>query len=136
MSVIDTLVFDRTNQDLVDDTNKAYIDYTDLNRIEQACQYVADELGIIIQTKTWSITEFRTDAEMTRIKNNIATLKNAYFTRQSTPSIPSVLNFTSIYQANNIEKILFDLDYMYQRALTGMNRLAFRIGRKSLGNRR
>ena len=32
-TVIDTLIFDRTNKDLQDDTDKAYISYADLNRV-------------------------------------------------------------------------------------------------------
>jgi hypothetical protein len=136
VSVIDTLIFDRVNRDLVDDTDKAYISYMDLNRIEQACQYVANELEVNVVTKTWAITEFRTDADMNRIKNNITILKNAYYNRPNTPVVPSVINFISIYQANNIEKILFDIDYMIQSVTSGLQRLSFKLGTKLLGNRR
>lgn len=136
MSVIDTLIFDRNNNDLVNDTDKAYISYIDLNRIEQACQYVADKLGISIQTKEWTMEDFRTDNEMIRLRNNIDLLRKSYYTKANTPQVPNAITFTSIYQANNIEKILYDIDSMYQNVLSGKPRLAFRLGTKSIGNRR
>ena len=45
MSVIDTLIYDRTYQDLVNETDKAYISYTDLNRIEESVKYLSDILN-------------------------------------------------------------------------------------------
>lgn len=136
MSVIDTLIFDRNNDDLLNDTDKAYISYTDLNRIEQACKYIADELGVNIVTKEWTIQDFRTEAEMERLRNNIDLLRRSYYTKANTPQVPNKITFTSIYQANNIEKILYDIDYMYQNILSGKPRLSFRLGKITIGNRR
>lgn len=136
MSVIDTLIFDRNNNDLLNDTDKAYISYIDLNRIEEACRYIADELGISIVTKEWTMHDFRTDKEMERIRNNIDLLRRTNYIKANTPQVPSKITFTSIYQANNIEKILYDIETMYQNVISGKRRLAFRLGTKSIGNRR
>ena len=53
--------------------------------------------------------------------------------RQILLAYQGVLNFVSIYQANNIERILYDIDYMYQMAVSGLSRLAFRLGTKTIG---
>ena len=136
MSVIDTLIFDRKNSDIINKTPKAYIDYVDLNRVEQACAYVASLLNVSIQTKTWTMSDFRTDTEMTRLRNNIELLKSSFYAVPGTPELPSKITYTSITQANSIEKILYDIDSMYQSILSGKQRLVFKLGATALGNRR
>ena len=135
-NVLNTLIFDRTVNDLANDTDKAYISYTDLNRVEEACKYLADIFGVSINTKLWNIEDFRTESEMNRILRNIQKLREAYYTKISTPQTPAQITYDSIYQANDIEKILKDLGDMYESALSGQQRLAFSLGRKSIGNRR
>lgn len=136
MSVLDTLITDRTQEDITKDTDKAYNSYLDLNRIEEACAFLADHLEVSIQTKTWDMSEFRTDTEMQRIRQNIQTLRDSYFVKETTPDIPGKITFGSIYQANDIEQILKDLGDMYDSMVSGQQRLAFRLGSKTIGNRR
>ena len=106
-TVIDTLIFDRTNKDLQDDTDKAYISYADLNRVENACKYLADLFGISIKTKTWLMSDFRTESEMERIRSNILLLKKSYYDLPGATDVPNVITYTNIKQANDIEKILY-----------------------------
>lgn len=136
MSIINTLITDRTNDDLVNDTDRAYIAYTDLNRIEEACAYLGSELGVELETKVWHMEDFRTESEMARLRGNIQKLRNAYFIKQSTPQLPARITYTSIYQANRIEQILADIDEMIRNVKSGVNRLSFKLGTKTLGNRR
>lgn len=135
-TVLDTLITDRTAADLANDTDRAYIAYTDLNRVEEACALLADRLGVTIQTRVWMIEDFRTDTEMTRLLNNIRTLRAAYYAKASTPANPAKITYTSIYQANDIEQILKDLGDMYDSMVSGQQRLAFKLGTKTIGNRR
>ncbi len=65
-TVLDTLITDRTADDLANDTDRAYIAYTDLNRVEQACALLAGLLHVDIRTKAWGMEDFRTDTEMAR----------------------------------------------------------------------
>ena len=136
MSIIDDLIFDRTNQDLTNDTDKAYIAYTDLNRIEQACQYLADILGVEISTKTWQMSDFRTVSEMERIRQNMITLRNAYYQIDGMTTMPAQITYTSINQANDIERILWELNDLYESVQSGQRRLSFVLGRKPFGIRR
>lgn len=135
-TVIDTLIFDRTNKDLQDDTDKAYISYTDLNRVENACKYLADLFGISIKTKTWLMSDFRTESEMERIRSNILLLKKSYYDLPGATDVPNVITYTNIKQANDIEKILYELNAFYEDVLSGKKRLSFKIGNRALGNRR
>lgn len=129
------LIFDRTNADLVNDTDKAYIDYEDLNRIENACSYLADLFGVYIKTKVWKMTDYRTTEEMARLRNNIDIVKKAYYENPNSKQLPSVIYYKSISEANTIEEILFDIETMYLNTINGLRRLSFRLGTKCIGNR-
>lgn len=135
-TVLDTLIMDRTADDLVNDTDKAYIAYTDLNRVEEACALLAECLGVAIQTKVWKMEDFRTSTEMDRVLANIKKLRAAYFVRGNTPANPAKITYSSIYQANDIEQILHDLGYMYDSMRSGEQRLSFKMGTRLFGNRK
>lgn len=135
-TVLDTLITDRTAADLANDTDRAYIAYTDLNRVEEACAMLADRLGVSLQTRVWRMEDFRTDTEMARLLGNVKKLRAAFYTKASTPANPAKITYTSIYQANDIEQILKDLGDMYDSMVSGQQRLAFKVGSTMLGNRR
>lgn len=135
-TVLETLITDRSAADLANDTDRAYIAYTDLNRVEEACALLAGRLGVTIQTKVWKMEDFRTDTEMSRLLDNIKTLRAAYYTKASTPATPVKITYESIYQANYIEQILKDLGEMYDSMVSGQQRMTFKVGTKMIGNRR
>lgn len=114
MSVIDTLIYDRTFQDLVDETDKAYISYADLNRIEAAIKYLSDILNQygyknITNTKiNWRMDEIRKQEDCDRIKANYEVLKKAISYNFATPAF----KWESIQEANKIEKILYNIDLL------------------------
>lgn len=135
-TVLETLITDRTADDLANDTDRAYIAYTDLNRVEDACALLAGRLGVTIQTKAWRMEDFRTDTEMSRLLGNIKTLRAAYYTKGCTPATPVKITYSSIYQANDIEQILKDLGDMYNSMVSGQHRLTFKLGMRAIGNRR
>lgn len=136
--ILEGLITDRTEEDLVNDTDRAYIAYTDLNRIEYACVILADYFKVEIEKKekTWQQGDFRTESEMTRIQRNLVVLRNAFFVKKSTPVTPEKITYKSIYQANDIEKILKDLGEMYESMVSGERRLSFKLGTRNFGNRR
>lgn len=135
-TVFDTLITDRTAEDLAADLDKVYADYICLNRVEQACAALAGLLHVDIQTKAWEMEDFRTDTDMLRLLSNIKKLRAAYYTKTSTPDTPVKITYSSIYQANDIEQILKDLGDVYDSMVSGQHRLAFKLGTKALGNRR
>ena len=84
MSVIDTLIYDRTQSDVSNDTDKSYISYSDLNRIEEAVKYLSELMNKYnyknkVNVKTsWNMSEFRKQEDCNRIKANFEVLKNAF----------------------------------------------------------
>ena len=114
MSIIDTLIFDRKQSDIANDTDKAYISYTDLNRVEEAITYLKqllDKYGynFTTQEKKWLITDFRKNEDMARLKDNIDNLRNAYPYLVS-PVTPNPIKYESIQEANDIEEILYKIN--------------------------
>lgn len=135
-TVLEQLITDRTAADLTNDTDKVYISYKDLNRVEEVCAYLAKLFGVSIQTKAWKMEDFRTEAEMHRLLENIKQIRAAYFTKANTPATPLEITYKNIYQANTIEQILKDLGEMYNNVVSGEQRLSFKLGTRMLGNRR
>ena len=109
---MNNLIFDRTSSDVTNNTLKGQYNWTDLNRVEKWCKYLADELtaqniAVNITTKTnWTTTDMRTTEDMTRIKNNIVTLCNkfTYITRPYSNVTPWRYS-----TANRWEKVLDEL---------------------------
>ncbi len=110
---MEELIFDRTQLDLYADTEKSYYNYSDLNRIETWCEHLANILNnysysVNISIKTnWEMRDFPAQTEIERIRDNINTLKQAYF---SFTQIPENLELITIEKANAIEKILHEID--------------------------
>ena len=109
------LIFDRTQGDVLNKTPKGKYEYTDLNRIEEWCEYLAEILNsysynVNITVKTnWTRLDMPTVSEMERIRQNVLNIKNAYY---SFTQVPSNLNFMTIYKANDIEKILNEIEIL------------------------
>lgn len=137
MSVIDDLIIDRTQADIAGRVpGRCAADCNTLNRVEEACAYIAGYLRVTIETKTWNMDEWRTESQMQRIRNNIQALKDAYFVKSTTPMLPTTIQYTSFTEANNIEQILKDIDDIHESKLAGLNRLSFKLGSKPIGMRR
>lgn len=112
------LIFDRTNQDVIDNEPKGQYNASDLNRVESWCRYLADELNsrgysINITTKLdWVQTDMRTASEMERIRKNIMKLMTGY--HYISRIYASAESFDYI-KANNWEKILSEIYNMMWR---------------------
>lgn len=111
------MIYDRTQQDLLNETDKAFISYIDLNRIESAVKYLSELLNAygynnITTNKTdWRIYEIRKQEDCDRIKSNYEALKNAYAYKFDVPAF----NWSTIQEANNIEKILADIEMLINK---------------------
>lgn len=102
-------ITDRTWSDIDNRTSKAFLNASDLNRIETNCSILAGLLKVTSLTvKTdWIRTNSVTPNAISRILGNIGILRNAYYTYNSTPAVPnSILYFQDL---NDAEKILLDV---------------------------
>lgn len=102
-------IFDRTEQDIIEKTSKAYLNASDLNRIENNCVELADLLGVTgLQIKTdWKRLDFPDTGELQRIIENVADLREAWHTYPDTPQIPEGMR--QWQQLNDLERILWDV---------------------------
>lgn len=111
------LIFDRTQQDVLDDTEKGQYNVSDLNRVEIWCRYLADKLtaygyAVNITTKTnWTQFDKRKASEMERIRSNIRRIMEGY---HYLTSIEPNAEFFNYVKANNWEKILDEINMLMQ----------------------
>ena len=112
------LIYDRTQQDVDNKTNKGHYNYTDLNRIEEWCEYIAGVLNeysypvSITVKKNWTADDFPNELQMERIRWNVGVLKDVYY---SFTSLPENLENMTYQKANAVEKILSEIDYLLRK---------------------
>lgn len=141
MNILENLIFDRVQADVDAMTKKAYVDYNDLNRVEGAVKWVSYVLNrygyknVTVNKLNWTMDDFRTENEMLRLKKNLDAIRAAYYTPPSTPLTPERITYTSIYQANAIEQIIYDIGALIDKSFPGLQHLSFRLGDKVIGNR-
>lgn len=89
--------------------------YTDLNRIGQAIDYVvtyATNIGWSnvpsVTTKTdWAVTDIPTSSMLsTYITTPLTAIRNMITVPDGTPSVPTHYGYMSVGKANNVEKII------------------------------
>lgn len=132
-------IYDRTQDDVNNRTAKGYINYTDLNRIENAIKELEQELryhsyplGETLVNKTdWhkedglsasDIENIPTLAHLQRLVHNVDTLYNSYYKYPTTPQVPLTLENATYNTANDIEHILHDLHMMVEDMIAHMKR--------------
>ena len=96
---------------------KGRYSYTDMNRVERAVAALSArfvEGGYLtspLSTKTnWNAWSVPTRADMQRYLGNVATLRGLVPVYPGTPAVPTINQRLNYERANDIEKILVDLD--------------------------
>ena len=93
---------------------------TDLNRVGNACLYLynlMDRMGylvpqFVLPKPDWTISDVPTSAQMQDYISNLNALKSVFSTAQSIPQNMDNLTFTD---ANNIEKLLVEIEDQIER---------------------
>lgn len=107
-------VYDRSNEDVLLGNKKAYINAVDLNRIEANCEELAELLGVSILVRSWTREGFPAVSQLARIRGNIQTLREAYYTYRATPDTPEN-PLTHREKWNAAERILADLHELWDK---------------------
>lgn len=137
MSIIDTLITDRTQADVdrvLELSAKGWAGMSaeeqaewsaglkgaynagDLNRVQGAMEYLAgvfESYGYTVNlqpTPTWSIGEIPTEEQMGAYLSNVAALRSVLYLPPTTPEVPADMELLTYIEANNIEQILVYLD--------------------------
>lgn len=94
---------------------KGAYSYIDFNRVENAVQYISDLLKVYgypntVKVKTnWTAEDIQNVAEIQRYIDNIAELKNKYYSNVE-GELPTTSNWLTIEGANYIEKLLVNIE--------------------------
>ena len=103
---------------------KGAYNYTDLNRVEEAVQYLADKLrerGYRVDIgaiKTWTMSSLPTMADMNRYLNNVKVIRSAFATLSTTPQVPTSIVGLTYKEANDIEQIIFDVNRLLENMIS------------------
>lgn len=103
---------------------KGAYNYTDMNRVESAVEYVTNRLTeagyvvIPVIKKNWSSKDKPTLADLNRYLKNISDIRLALATYETTPDAPSIGKKLSFRVANDIEQILTDVDDLISKMMS------------------
>ena len=103
---------------------KGAYNYTDMNRVESAVEYVANRLteagyGVVpVVKKNWTLTDKPTLADLNRYMKNISDIRSALATYETTPEAPTTERRLSFQAANAIEQILADVDDLVSKMVS------------------
>ena len=110
-----TLITDRTEFDVLNRNEKGTYNVSDLNRVGECVQILADELklygySIVVNVKTdWQMGDIPTTSDMETYLENIDALIDASYTLAQTPPLPESMAYLNWRSANAIEQILVDI---------------------------
>ena len=91
---------------------------TDLSRVDAAVEYLAkrlEEYGYHAEINTyklWNMRSVPSLEQMTQYLDNIRAIRSAFTVLSTTPQVPNDMRGFDYRKANNIEQILFDVDYL------------------------
>lgn len=122
-------------QEFLSVPQKGAYTWEDMNRVEAAVRYVSDRLNALgydntlVIVEDWEISDTPNEADMNRYFSNVAQIRAAVSVFATTPEAPrSVIGF-DVFKANDLEKILIDVD----RVLDHIQCSAFYLGDLYLG---
>ena len=102
-----------------EDSKGAY-NYTDLNRVEEAVVFLSQqlvEMGYVTEqlvTRVWTENDVPTVADMTRYIQNVKTIRDALSVPGTTPDVPASMHKLTFQGANDIERILLDVEKLIE----------------------
>ena len=117
------LVTDRTQADVTARNQKGTYNASDLNRVGAAMIYVADKLREMgytpaVSPKTdWVDLEWLTPSDAMAYLADLEELRQQFTMMQTTPDVPADMELFTYQKANNIERILEDIDTLLTNAV-------------------
>ena len=99
---------------------------SDLNRVESKVEelrnrHIANGYPVeAIEIKTWQKGDFLKRTDFEQYLNNLDILKTAYFIKMDTPVTPKVSDWINYKIANDIEKILVDIENILNNMIASL----------------
>lgn len=114
-TILDTLVTDRTLNDVLAGNDKGVYHVADLNRVESAINYVAallSQVGHPVNTYSigpvWETIDVPKVGDSKRIIQSVKNIREAIPLPEDTPDVPGDMVLMNYEEANAIEKILLN----------------------------
>lgn len=128
MSAIDTLIYDRSANEVGRNSKGSY-NASDLNRVGEACaelyatltRYGYSVPGYTALKTDWGIGNIPTAAQMETYLATVAALKAAIL---ATQELPETMEHLTVEGANNIERLLAEIDLLIRRMVRAFLRTA------------
>lgn len=135
--MFENLITDRKESDVSRRTDKGHYNSTDLNRVEEAAEQMADILSSRAypvnylphyhidyvtngKVKGWlnpedydGVPDHPTQKEMARYFKNITEIKRQFYQKNSTPKIPDSMEKLTFDGANAIEQLIIDTNDLF-----------------------
>lgn len=118
-----TFVFDRTSEDVAARNAKGTYNATDLNRVQNACDEIAAALtaagfpvALSWTRSSWAVSYIPTETEMSEYLDNIGLIKAAL--PNNAPSPPASMAYLTYEGANDIERMLFEVETLLNNMLS------------------
>lgn len=95
-------------------TEKAFLNSSDLNRIDNNINFLANCFGILVRQKEWKRTDFFTIEKAVDLLEDVKKIRKIRLVNNKTPAVPKI-PLVFYWQINDIEKILKDVHELYMR---------------------
>lgn len=102
-------VYDRTQADVDNLTEKGFVNYTDLNRLETNIETIANKLNVSFTKKTWVVGDLPRASDYTRLKTAVDAIKSKYDVLEISPNRP----FNTFVKWNQLEYLIYYTDYIF-----------------------
>ena len=102
-------IYDRTQSNVDDKTEKGIINYTDFNRVEENIETVSNYFNITFTPKTWSVGQLPRVSDYERWKVAVDSIKSLYDVFQTAPTRP----FNTFIKWNELEYLLWYTDKVF-----------------------
>lgn len=112
------LITDRTQADVINGTEKGYYNASDLNRVGAAVEYLAGRFTTfgyaadVSPKKDWTTDDIPRESDMVKYLAEVEQLRGLIPVLSTTPETPDDMEKLTYTEANNIEQILKDLDFL------------------------
>lgn len=122
---IDSLIYDRTAQDVASGADKGHYNATDLNRVGEALNYLQEELNgygysVTVNPKiNWTVSDIPKVSDMSSYLDAVSAIRAVLDVFATTPAVPSTMQGLTYERANDIEKILADVQSVIDQVVAG-----------------
>lgn len=117
------LIYNRTTADVENKTKRGYYNAEDLNRVNTAMDYIVSEFEKLgnsvvgyVKGPVWKPSDIPNKTQMSQYLKNVQAIRSSLSVLKSTPETPESMEKLSYLKANDIEKIIFDVESIIKSA--------------------